>query len=161
MNDATDVQVREMIAGEEDALGRIMFRAIHDGPSAYSEAQKQAWCALPPEGADWAARLAPMQVRVAEAYGAPVGFLARDGAYVDFTYVLPDWQGRGVVSALYARTEDDARAAGLRRLWVHASLMAQPVFAAKGFTVVRHERVERFGEFLDRAEMEKVLSALE
>ena len=160
MDQATDVHVRDMIVGEEDTLGRIMFRAIHEGQSAYTEAQKSAWCAAPPEGAGWAARLAPMHVRVAEAQGAPVGFLARDGDYVDFTYVLPDWQGRGVVSALYARTEEDARAAGLHRLWVHASLMAQPAFAAKGFTIIRHERVERFGEYLDRAEMEKALGAL-
>ncbi|MEM8655036.1 MAG: GNAT family N-acetyltransferase [Pseudomonadota bacterium] len=157
MAEATELHVREMIAGEEDALGRIMFRAIHEGQSVYTNAQKEAWCATPPGGTDWAARLAPMQVRVAEADGAPLGFLARDGSYVDFTYVLPDWQGRGVVSALYATVEADARAAGIARLWVHASLMAQPAFAAKGFRVVRLERVERFGEYLDRAEMEKVL----
>ncbi|MEL6465192.1 MAG: GNAT family N-acetyltransferase [Pseudomonadota bacterium] len=157
MDQATEFHVREMIPGEADALGRIMFRAIHEGASAYTEAQRMAWCADPPAGADWAARLAPMQVRVAEAQGAPVGFMARDGSYVDFTYVLPDWQGRGVVSALYARTEADAREAGFYRQWMHASLMAQPVFSAKGFAVLRHERVERFGEYLDRAEMEKVL----
>ncbi|WP_299046876.1 GNAT family N-acetyltransferase [uncultured Tateyamaria sp.] len=158
MDQATDLHVRDMIVGEADALGRIMFRAIHDGASAYTVAQKQAWCAVPPGGAEWAARLAPMQVRVAEAQGAPVGFLARDGAYVDFTFVLPEWQGRGVFSMLYDRTEADARVVGLYRLWVHASCMAQPAFAAKGFRVVRHETVARHGQMLARAEMEKVLT---
>jgi len=65
-----------------------------------------------------------------------------------------------MISMLYDRTEADARAAGLRRLWVHASLMAQPVFAVRGFGVVRHETVVRHGENLDRAEMEKVFVAL-
>ena len=154
---ATDLIIRHAITGEEDALGRIMFDAIHAGPSAYTPAQKSAWAATPPCGANWAARLAPMDVHVAEAHGAPVGFMARQETYVDFTFVLPDWQGRGVFAALFARTEAAARAAGLRRLWVHASLMAQPAFAARGFHVIRHETVPRNGETLDRAEMEKVL----
>jgi len=158
MTDATDFVIRDTIAGEADALGRIMFRAIHEGPSAYTLAQRTAWCAAPPAGAAWAARLAPMQVRVAEARGAPVGFMVRDGAYVDFTFVLPDWQGCGVFSALYARIEAEAREAGLHRLWVHASLMAQPAFAARGLHVIRHETVDRNGEVLRRAEMEKRLT---
>ncbi|WP_299139011.1 GNAT family N-acetyltransferase [uncultured Tateyamaria sp.] len=158
MTQATDIHVRPTLDGEQDALGRIMFRAIHEGHSAYTPAQRSAWCAEPPAGAPWAARLTPMTVRVAEANGAPIGFMARQETYVDFTFVLPDWQGRGVFSALFARAEADARAEGLRRLWVHASLMAQPAFAAQGFRVIRHETVPRNGETLDRAEMEKVLT---
>ncbi|MEX0364419.1 MAG: GNAT family N-acetyltransferase, partial [Ruegeria sp.] len=114
---ATDFIVRDMIDGEADALGRIMWRAIHEGPGHYTPAQRVAWCAAPPKGADWAGRLAPLQVRVAEASGAPVGFMARKDAYVDFTFILPEWQGRGVFSALYAQVEADARALGLDRLW--------------------------------------------
>ncbi|WP_415401362.1 GNAT family N-acetyltransferase [Tateyamaria sp. SN3-11] len=160
MGEATDMTLREMIAGEEDALGRVMWRAIHEGRSAYTPAQRNAWCATPLQGAPWAARLAKQEVRVAEADGAPIGFMTREGAYIDFAYVLPDWQGRGVFSALYARIKDEARSAGLHRLWVHASLMAQPAFAARGFRVVRHETVARDGETLDRAEMEKVFDGL-
>ena len=160
MGEATDMIVRDMIAGEEGALGWVMWRAIHEGHSAYTRAQRDAWCGTPPQGEGWQARLAKQEVRVAEADGAPVGFMTREGAYIDFAYVLPDWQGRGVFSALYARIEDDGRAAGLCRLWVHASLMAQPAFAARGFRVVRHETVARDGETLDRAEMEKILGGL-
>ncbi|WP_299555570.1 GNAT family N-acetyltransferase [uncultured Tateyamaria sp.] len=160
MGEATDIHVRGMIAGEADALGRVMFRAIHERHSAYTEAQRNAWCATPPAGDGWAAKLAAQDVRVVEALGAPVGFITRDGAYVDLAFVLPEWQGRGVFSMLYDRTEADARAAGLHRLWVHASLTAQPAFAAKGFRVIRHETVARHGETLDRAEMEKVFDGL-
>ena len=154
------MHLREMIAGEANALGRVMFRAVREGPSAYTEAQRRAWCATPPSGEGWAAKLAAQEVRVVEALGAPVGFITRDGAYVDLAFVLPGWQGRGVFSRLYDRVEADARAAGLRRLWVHASLMAQPAFAAKGFAVVRYETVAREGETLDRAEMENVFVGL-
>ncbi len=160
MDEATDTHLRGMITGEADALGRVMFRAIHDGYSDYTEAQRSAWCATPPAGDGWAAKLAAQDVCVVEALGAPVGFITRDGAYVDLAFVLPEWQGRGVFSMLCDRTEADARAVGLRRLWVHASLMAQPAFEAKGFAVTRHETVARRGETLDRAEMEKVFDGL-
>ncbi|WP_147110246.1 GNAT family N-acetyltransferase [Tateyamaria sp. syn59] len=156
MGEATELVLREMIAGEADALGRVMFRAIREGPSAYTEAQRAAWCAAPHAGEAWARKLAAQDVVVAEAQGAPVGFVTRVGAYVDLAFVLPEWQGRGVFSALCARTEHDARAAGLHRLRVHASLMAQPAFAARGFRLIRHETVERHGQTSDRAEMEKV-----
>lgn len=136
-----------------------MFRAIHDRHSDYAKAQRMAWCAAPPKGKGWAVKLATQDVRVAEALGAPVGFMTREQTYVDLAFVLPEWQGRGVFSNLYDRIEADARAAGVPRLWVHASLMAQPAFAAKGFRVVRYESVERNGETLDRAEMEKIWSA--
>lgn len=157
MDQATELVVREMIAGEADALGRVMFRAIHEGASAYTADQRIAWCATPPAGAGWAQKLARQDVSVAEAQGGPVGFLTREGAYIDLAFVLPDWQGRGIFAALYDRIETDARAVGLHRLWVHASLMAQPAFARRGFDVIRHETVTYGGETLDRAEMEKVL----
>ena len=43
------------------------------------------------------------------------------------------------------------------RLWTFASLMAQAPFQAVGFRVINFETVERAGEVLPRAEMEKVL----
>ncbi|MBY5935380.1 GNAT family N-acetyltransferase [Tateyamaria omphalii] len=160
MDEATEFVLRDMIAGEADALGRVMFRAIREGPSAYTEAQRIAWCAAPHAGDGWAWKLAAQDVVVAEAHGAPVGFITRQGAYVDLAFVVPEWQGRGVFSALYSRTEADALAAGQHRLWVHASLIAQPAFAARGFRVSRREAVHRAGEALERAEMEKSLAVL-
>ncbi|APX12806.1 GNAT family N-acetyltransferase [Tateyamaria omphalii] len=159
MDKATKCVLRDMIRGEADALGRVMFEAIQEGPGAYTPAQRTAWCAAPHAGQAWARKLAAQDVVVAEAQGAPVGFVTREGAYVDLAFVLPEWQGRGVFSALYDRIEAGGRAAGLHRLRVHASLIAQPAFAAKGFALVRHERMERLGEYLDRAEMEKTLTA--
>lgn len=151
-----------LIVGEmrcaPDVLGHVMWRAIHEGASAYSQAQRTAWLPAPPSGDAWAAKLAGQVVYVAEAQGAPVGFVTRAGAYVDLAYVLPDWQGRGVFSALYPVVEAEARTMGQSRLWVHASLMAQPAFLAQGFHVIAHETVERNGQTLDRAEMEKRLT---
>lgn len=143
---------------DAQTLGQVMWRAIHEGASAYSQAQRDAWLQVPPTGEAWVAKLAGQAVHVAADQGVPVGFMTRDGSYVDLAFVLPDWQGRGVFSALCARVEAEARALGLDRLWVHASLTAQPAFEARGFRVIAHETVERNGQTLARAEMEKRLT---
>jgi len=48
---------------------------------------------------------------------------------------------------------------GEARLSTHASLlMARPAFEAMGFRVIAAERIARSGEYLDRFEMEKILT---
>ena len=153
------VDVRRAVAADTDTLGRIMFDAIRSGPSGYTDAQRIAWQDQPNVGADWAARLAKQQVWVAEEQGDAVGFLSLgEGGYVDLAFVEACAQGKGVFSALIASLEIQAVVSGLPRLWTHASVMAQPAFEARGFHVIRHETVERNGEVLARAEMEKTLT---
>ena len=153
------VSVRKAVAADADVLGLIMFDAIRSGPSAYTDAQRTAWQEHPNVGTDWAARLARQQVWIAIVQGSAVGFLSLgDGGYVDLAFVVARAQGKGVFSELFAALETQAIAAGLPRLWTHASLMAQPAFEARNFHVIRHETVERNGEVLARAEMEKTLT---
>jgi putative acetyltransferase len=52
--------------------------------------------------------------------------------------------------------EERALAQGEPRLWTHASLMAEPAFAAIGFAVVERQVVPMGDENLERAMMEKV-----
>jgi putative acetyltransferase len=68
-----------------------------------------------------------------------------------------DGAGRGN-AALYGRVEQEAVAAGEARLCAHASVKARPAFEAMGFRVIAAERVARSGEYLDRFEMEKILT---
>ena len=150
------VRARRDQGAEDDALGRIMYDAIHHGPSQYSAAERQAWLPAPNAGDGWRARLSAQQVWVAHDGTGPVGFMTLDGDYIDLAFVAAGWQGKGVFKALFARVE--AAAQGHRRLWTHASLMAQPAFLAVGFHVIRQENVTRNGEVLRRAEMEKMLA---
>ena len=152
------MQVRERVADghEDDALGLIMYDAIHRAQSHYSAAERRAWLPAPNAGENWTARLAAQQVCVARQAGAPMGFMTLDGDYIDLAFVAAHAQGRGVFRALYGWIETVAH--GQRRLWTHASLMAQPAFLAVGFRVIRHETVAQKGENLRRAEMEKTLT---
>ena len=147
---------RHMNGSDDDALGRIMFDAIHEGPSGYSAAERRAWLPRPSAGADWTARLARQRVLVARQGGRFVGFMSLEGDYIDLAFVAAAAQGQGVFRALYEALERIA--AGQPRLRTHASLMAEPAFRAVGFRVIRHEKVARADQVLRRAEMEKTLT---
>jgi putative acetyltransferase len=141
-----------------DALGQVMFDAVHCGPSPYSAAQRTAWLAAPPSGAAWHEKLAAQCVVAGFAQGAAVGFMTlRPDGYLDLAYIIPAARGAGLFRKLYAELARHATARALPRIRVHASLMAQPAFASLGFSVLQHEVVERAGQSLARAEMEKRL----
>lgn len=78
--------------------------------------------------------------------------------YIDFAYIRPASQGTGLFRQLFSWIERHSVERGDQRLWVHASLMAQPAFTAMGFSVAEHQTVEIGGERFDRAAMEKVRS---
>jgi putative acetyltransferase len=142
-----------------DALGDIVFDTVRNGPSKYTEAQRAAWVPERRVGEEWAARLEGQVIAIARDDTRAVGFmsLAPEG-YIDFAFIRLDAQGTGLFRRLFIMIEDKARSQNEPRLWTHASLMAEPAFAAVGFTVVEREVVEIGDESLERAMMEKLLS---
>lgn len=153
------ITLRRAGPADHDGLGAVMYDAVHNGPSRYSEAQRLAWMPQPRSGADWDARLAGQAIVLAEHEGEIAGFMSlAPPDYVDFAYIRPAWQGRGLFRRLYTVIEGIARKNGQTRLTVHASLMAQPAFCAVGFAITTPETVEVRGETLDRFAMEKRLT---
>ena len=148
--------MRWAIPADYVELGKVMYDAVRNGPSAYSVAQRQAWVPAPRDGPDWQARLSGQDIRLSEDGGEITGFvsLMPDG-YVDFAYIRPAMQGKGLFRKLYMKIEIRAQERGITHLTTHASLMAQPAFAAVGFKVVQHEEVQIRGEVFKRAKMEK------
>ncbi|QJF52796.1 GNAT family N-acetyltransferase [Roseobacter ponti] len=141
------------------ALAEVMFRAVREGESPYSEAQRAAWMPARPEPAGFATRLAGYDCAVAEAEGLAQGFmtLARDG-YIDLAFILPQARGCGIFRALVDAIVARARLHDIPRLWTQASLMAEPAFQATGFQVIQRESVQRSGQHLPRALMERHLT---
>lgn len=156
------IAIRRGAAEDGPALGRLMHAAIHGATgAAYGPAERDAWAPRPPEGEAWAARLARQRVWVAEEGGGGLaGFitLAEDGL-IDLAFTAPEKVGRGVGGALYAALEDAALASGMALLSVEASLIAEPFFARRGFTLLRRNRLERGGVILRNASMEKRLAS--
>ena len=145
----------------EDAaiFAQIFFDAVRRGPKPYTQAQREAWVRQVPETKAFAMRLNTQYIAKAGVPERPQGFmtLRRDG-YIDFAHILHEARGMGVFRALYGAIEQKARERALDRLSTHASLMAQPAFQAVGFAVMHHEEVERNGQLLARALMEKRLT---
>ena len=135
-----------------------MFDAVRNGDGPYDEQQRRAWLPAPQTGREWQDRLSSQEIVVGESDGQAVGFmsLAAQG-YIDLAYIRPQAQHSGLFRRMFQRIEDRALERGDRRLWVHASLMAQPAFAAVGFTTNHSEWVQLGPEQLRRFEMEKPL----
>lgn len=111
------------------------------------------------------ARLDRQVIVLARNGARAVGLMSLEpGGYIDYAFIRPEAQGSGLFRQLFAWVEEYALGpelveGGETRLWVHASLMAQPAFAAVGFALVEHEVVQIGGESFERARMEKVLTA--
>ena len=146
-------------ADDYGSLAETMFDAIRNGPSKYSEHQRQAWAPSPKSGQDWTKRLTGQNIIVAENEQQLVGFISfiKEG-YIDLAFIRPSAQGVGLFSRLYKAIEEHALEHNLCKIRTHASLNAQSAFTAKGFKIVKKETVQLGTVPLDRFEMEKNIS---
>lgn len=55
-------------------------------------------------------------------------------AYILNVYTRPEARRLGLARALVDRLVEEARAAGVRRIWLRASIEGRPLYAAMGFT---------------------------
>ncbi|MEE4187859.1 MAG: GNAT family N-acetyltransferase [Roseobacter sp.] len=143
---------------DADALAQVFFDAVRKGPSPYTEAERAAWLPDAPELPQWRKRIGQLHTAVAQVDGTYAGFMTIEpGGYIDLAFILHRFRGQGVFRALYTQIEEWALTQGEPRLWTFASLTAQAPFKAMGFAVINQKTVERSGQHLRRAQMEKVL----
>ncbi len=148
-------------AADTDLLAEIMFDAVRNGESRYTEEQRAAWVPAPRSGPEWRERLQRQDIVIAEQDGGALGFVSlADGGYVDFAYIRPEAQHTGLFRQLLTRIINRAIEKGEPLLWTHASLMAEPAFEKLGFSVRKRERVHIGDQSFDRCEMEKSLAAV-
>jgi putative acetyltransferase len=130
------------------ALAELFGRSVREVASRdYRPAQIEAWVKAPGEIDTWAARMRSRVVFVAEDAGKSVGFLQYEPPdHIDMTYVHPEYQRKGVASALLAALEAEAERRGVTLLNVEASITSRPFFAARGFEVITPQIVTARGE---------------
>lgn len=155
----TSIRIRKAGPNDYDAIADVVFDAVRNGPSAYSEEQRRAWMPRAHTGVVWRNHLDSQTIFVAENVLQMVGImsLAKE-CYIDFAFIRPVARGTGVFRRLFEEVENLALQTRQTRLWVHASLTAQPAFTAMGFSIIQKETVERGDQLLDRFEMEKRLN---
>ena len=155
---AADRAFRWTASGDEDRLADIMFDAVRNGESRYTERQRAAWVPVPRSGPDWADRLRGQAIVMAEEDGRAIGFMSlAAGGYIDFAYIRPEALHSGLFRQLLARIVARAIAERAPRLWTHASLMAEPAFASLGFVIQERQQVPIGRELLARCVMERRL----
>ncbi|MEM7006771.1 MAG: GNAT family N-acetyltransferase [Pseudomonadota bacterium] len=155
---ATEINIRRGNSDDFARLGEIVHLAIHGSADRYTPSQKKAWSPEPRDAKAMSDRIGTAAVWVAETDDLVIGFMTLEGSgYVDFAYILADWQGRGVFRRLYEAIEFQAQTNEIKQLSTHASLQAYKAFGHFGFEVLYPETVEVSGAWLPRFYMEKRL----
>ncbi len=155
------ITIRPYAAADAAAVTDVFRSAVRSIASRdYTASQVRAWAPDDIDVAQFGRMRETKSTWVVEVQGRIAGFsdLESDG-HIDMLYVHPDFERRGVARALLGHIEATARANGLRRLYVEASMTARPVFEAMGFQILARQTVTLRGESMMNFRMEKRLES--
>lgn len=129
--------IRRYLPGEEGEVWQVYFRATHESNARdYHPELLERWAPVDQDMGLWAERLKEKNPLVALVDGRIVGMAEVDAAgEIDYFYVHPDFQSRGVGKALLAALEGEALRAGCRMVSADVSITAKGFFEANGFRV--------------------------
>ena len=153
------IEIRDYRASDSEAIADIFQRAVREiARKDYSPVQVLAWAPDARDGAAFAAKRGAKPTFVAEYDGQVAGFTDLDGdGHIDMFYVNPDFQRRGVASAMLRFLAERGQSERRKRLFGEVSITARPVFERHGFKVLAYQTVETNGQSLGSYRMEKLL----
>ncbi|MDM0082291.1 GNAT family N-acetyltransferase [Variovorax sp. J31P179] len=153
------MEIRRFRLGDEAALFRVYFTAIHEiASSDYSPEQLDAWAPSDLDPALWASRVQGIRPFVAWLGDEIVGYAdVQLNGYIDHFFVSGAHPRQGIGTRLMARIHEEAELLGLTELTSDVSLTAEPFFALHGFKVVERRFPVRRGVTLQNALMRKAL----
>lgn len=136
------------------ALLQLFRETVHTvNAKDYTPRQLDAWAPAELDPAAWDRSFSQHVTLVALEKGEIVGFADADpSGFLDRLFVHKDHQRQGIASALCAALE---KALPVSVITTEASLTARPFFAAQGYRIIKTQRVERRGVFLENAVMRK------
>ncbi len=151
--------MRPMLPPDLPALAEIVQESI-EGLTGddYSPEQQAAWASVVDDQAAFSRRLAGQLVLVAALKGEPVAFISlTTGGEIDLLHVEPQHARRGVATMLANAVETLGRSRGAKKLTVHASDTARPLFERLGFEPEQRNTVFQAGQWLTNTTMGKKL----
>jgi len=153
------MKIRRFNIGDEQALFRVFFTAIHQvAAKDYSPEQIAAWAPTDMDAAAWAARVRSTRPFVAELNNEIVGFAdLQPTGYIDQFFVSGLHPRRGIGSLLMAQIHSQAQSSCITELTSEVSKTAEPFFVHHGFHVVQRQFPVRQGVVLENALMRKSL----
>lgn len=153
------MEIRRFKPGDEAALFRVFFTAIHEvAVRDYSREQVAAWAPADFDVGLWASRMQEIQPFVAVLGNEIVGYAdVQDYGYIDHFFVSGSYPRQGIGTRLMVRIHDEAQSLGLTELTSNVSKTAEPFFVLHGFHVVERGFPVRRGVTLQNALMRKRL----
>jgi putative acetyltransferase len=131
------MEIRRYNRGEESAIWRVYFAATHESNARdYHADLLERWAPHDQDMSQWADRLAQKNPFVAIVDDEIVGMaeIEPDG-FIDYFYVHPRWQNRGIGKALLAILESEAAKLGVQVMSADVSLTAKSFFLSRGFSI--------------------------
>ena len=153
------MNIRKFQPGDEAALFRVYFTAIHEVASRdYSRKQIAAWAPADFDKETWATLVQKIQPFVAVLDDEIVAYadVQTDG-YIDHFFVSGTHPRQGIGTQLMLRIHKEAKRLGLMTLTSNVSKTAEPFFELHGFQVVERGCPIRRGVTLQNALMRKAL----
>lgn len=154
------MEIRRYKPGEECAIWDVYFTATHESNAKdYNPNLIERWAPHDQDMGQWAERLAGKNPFVAIVGGEILGMaeVEPDG-FIDYFYVHPRWQGKGIGKALLATLESEAARLGVKTLSADVSITAKGFFESRGFCVIEAKENIILGHPAPNFRMEKELT---
>ncbi|MFR1517826.1 MAG: GNAT family N-acetyltransferase [Clostridia bacterium] len=134
-------------------LAELFYHTVHTvNAKDYTKEQLDAWTTGTVDLEKWNQSFEEHYSLVAVDDEMIIGFgdIEKTG-YLDRLFVHPDYQRKGVATAICDQLEQAVQ----EKIVTHASITARPFFEKRGYKVVKKQQVERQGSFLTNFIMEK------
>lgn len=135
-----------------ERLAELFYKTVHTvNATDYTKEQLDAWATGTVDLKEWNQSFEDHYSLVALDDEIIVGFGDIDkSGYLDRLFVHPDYQGRGIATAICNQLEQNVQG----NVVTHSSITARPFFAKRGYKLVKEQQVERQGILLTNFVME-------
>src|SRR5437660_1083472 len=155
------MEIRRYNRGEESAVWKVYFAATHESNARdYHADLIDRWAPHDQDMNQWADRLAQKNPFVAVVDEEIVGMAEIEPAgFIDYFYVHPRWQDRGIGKALLASLESEAAKLGVNVISADVSITAKAFFLSRGFRITEAKSNIILGHPAPNFRMQKTLSS--
>jgi putative acetyltransferase len=132
------MEIRRYRRGEERQVWSVYFAATRESIGRdYHPDLIERWAPHNKDMNEWVDRLAQKNPFVAIVDEQIVGMAEIEAnGFIDFFYVHPRWQGKGIGKALLATIEREAAKTGVNSIFADVSVTAKTFFLLRGFTII-------------------------
>lgn len=153
--------IRRYNRGEESAVWKVYFAATRESVARdYHPELIERWAPHDPDMIHWADRLAQKNPFVAIVEEEIVGMAEIEPhGFIDYFYVHPKWQAKGIGKALLVALESEATNLGVSVIWADVSITAKAFFLSRGFRVTEAKSNILLGHPAPNFRMQKTLNS--